>query len=472
MNWLRFTAFWYAFAALGCAASAQTVPDAANVTLIGHDALGGATGGEGLAMRIAPRTTAASVAGHRYLYVATEAFGDPVACFSVVDVENATHPVVRERVPIAGSPEQRKHVRCNSLDLAGTVLAVAQETEIGGQAGAGILFYDVADPAAPRLLSYFDTAGGASRGTHHVWFATPTQLWAAGGAGNAHVPADRVDPYAGTVYTPKRPDKDFQFAQVVDVHDPQHPRELTRWYYPGVSADDSRPLPTALPGADRGVRMHNVDVFPERPNRAFLAFVDGGIVILDTTDPANPTTVAIERYAGPGFTHTTYPVFSRNLLEVSEEAMGPPPCADGPKRASVWSIADEKHPTLLGVAPFEDTTRFCPPENTERNNGRYGSHNIWEGKPFGPSWHSDTLMLDTFFRGGLRVFDLTDPANIVDVAHYIPAYDPRADAYGSTQINDVYVDDRADIYLLDRFGGGLTIVRATMVSCGPGQCRR
>ncbi|HTW84061.1 MAG TPA: hypothetical protein VMD91_08355 [Candidatus Sulfotelmatobacter sp.] len=478
---VRVSALLFSLALVGGIASAQTAPDAQNMTLVGHNNLGGASGGEGFAMRVAPRTTRYSVAGHRYLYAASEEFGDEVACFSVVDVENPAEPVVKEQIPISigganagetpsGSADERKHVHCNSLDLAGNVLAVAQEVQKGGQPGAGILFYDVTDPGNPRLLSYFDTAGGVSHGTHHVWFADPTTLWAAGGAGTTHVPSDPSDPYAGQAYVPKRPDKDYMFAQVVDVRDPAHPRERTRWYYPGVASGDARPLPDAIPGADQGIRLHNVDVFPQRPNRAYLGFLDGGIVILDTTDPLHPATVSIFRYVGPGFTHTTYPVFARNLLEVSEEAFGPPPCADGPKRATVWSIADEKLPVLLGVAPFNDTTRFCPPVNSENNNGRYGSHNIWEGKPYGPSWHSDTLMLDTYFRGGVRVFDTSDPRSIKDVAHFIPAYDPSKDHFGTTQINDVYVDDRGLVYIDDRFGGGLTIVRSPLITCGPGQC--
>ncbi|MGD0052488.1 MAG: hypothetical protein ABSD03_11860 [Vulcanimicrobiaceae bacterium] len=481
MRMTHTAALVFAFALLGGPAAAQSVPDAANMTLLGHTNLGGASGGEGFAMRVAPRTTRYSVAGHRYLFAATEEFGDPVACFSVVDVEDPSAPVVRARVPISigganpdqpprGTPEERKHVHCNSLDLAGTVLAVAQETQTGGAPGAGILFYDVSDPANPRLLAYFDTSGGVAHGTHHVWFANATTLWAAGSAGNTHIPADLGDPYAGTTFTPKRPDKDYMFAQVIDVRDPAHPKEITRWYYPGVAVGDPHPLLDALPGADQGVRLHNVDVFPERPNRAYLGYLDGGIVILDTSDLQHPALVSILRYAGPGFTHTAYPIFGRNLLEVSEEAFGPPPCADGPKRATVWSIADEHLPVLLGVAPFADTNRFCPPQNTEHNTGRYGSHNIWEGKPNGPSWHSETLMLDTYFRGGVRVFDISDPRNITDVAHYIPAYDPSTNSSGSTQINDVYVDDRGYVYIDDRFGDGLSILSSPLIRCGPGQC--
>jgi hypothetical protein len=219
-----------------------------------------------------------------------------------------------------------------------------------------------------------------------------------------------------------------------------------------------------------GVRLHNVDVFPQAPNRAYLAMLDGGIVILDTTNKFRPVPVTIFKYRGPGFTHTVYPVFGRNLLEVSEEAFGPPPCSDGPKRATIWSIENERLPVLLSAAPFLDTTRFCPPTNSANNTGRYGSHNIWEGKPFGPSWSSTTLMLDSWFRGGIRAFDFTNPFNVRDVGHYIPAFNPATNTTGSIQINDVYVDDRAFVYIVDRFGDGLYILSSPLIRCGPGQC--
>jgi hypothetical protein len=68
------------------------------------------------------------------------------------------------------------------------------------------------------------------------------------------------------------------------------------------------------------------------------------------------------------------------------------------------------------------------------------------------------------------VFDISDPRHIIDVAHYIPAYDPSTNSSGSTQINDVYVDDRGYVYIDDRFGDGLSILSSPLIRCGPGQC--
>ena len=134
-------------------------------------------------MRVAAATTAASVSGHRYLYVASEGFGDPVTCFTVVDVADPAQPQVPHvfrfrsaaRIPVPNR-------------------------------GAGILFYDVTDPASPRLLSFFDTPGGASRGTHHVWFAAGgRELWAAGGAGSRTSPPIRPIPMLGKRSCPNAP---------------------------------------------------------------------------------------------------------------------------------------------------------------------------------------------------------------------------------------------------------------------------
>ena len=83
---------------------------------------------------------------------------------------------------------------------------------------------------------------------------------------------------------------------------------------------------------------------------------------------------------------------------------------------------------LLGTAPFLDTDRFCPPDNTAA----------------------------------------TDPAAIRDVVSYIPAYDSSTGRNGSIQINDVYVDDRSLVYILDRFGDGITILRSPLIDCKTG----
>ena len=47
--------------------------------------------------------------------------------------------------------------------------------------------------------------------------------------------------------------------------------------------------------------------------------------------------------------------------------------------------------------------------------GRFGAHNIHENVPLPTCWQSDQIVLGTFFNGGLRAYDISNP------------YQPQAD---------------------------------------------
>jgi len=392
------------------------------------------SGGEGMAMVISP-------GNRRILYVAHEA---PPKCFMVVDVTDPAAPQVIEDVD-APLPT----ISCNSLDAAGNVLVVAAESQKEGEPGGGIRVWSITDPLHPKLVTYFDLTGPYSRGTHHVWLESPTRAWLASGAADFHA---------------KRANHDDRFVMAVDLHDTAHPKELGRWWFPGQRVGDPEPAPGAIPQGDnspQNVQPHNIDVFPNHPNRAYVGYVDGGIVILDTHDVAHPKAVGIVTYLSPGYTHTTVPLFDRKLLVVSEEATGER-CSDGPHRVSLWDIADETKPRLLSVAPFAaDSAALC------KAGGRYGAHNIWESKPSGPTYKTDRYVIGSFFAGGVRMFDTADPHRIVEAAYYVPAPSPSF-SKGQVQINDVFVDDRGIIYGCDRFNGGLYILQSDLL---PAQAR-
>jgi len=110
------------------AARAQsTTAGASNMRIIGHSDLKGVgKGGEGLALKQYPD-------GRRILYLAHES--GPM-CFSVVDVTRPEQPKVIVQLPV-----EADFVRCNSLGLAGDVLAVAHRTEKIGQDHAGLDVY-------------------------------------------------------------------------------------------------------------------------------------------------------------------------------------------------------------------------------------------------------------------------------------------------------------------------------------------
>src|SRR5580700_8009905 len=123
------------------AAQADPLPkvaEASNMTIIGHSDLNGAgKGGGGLALRQYPD-------GRRILFLAHES---APMCVSIIDVTKPEDPKVVTQIPVDG-----KDLRCNSLGLSGTTMAVAHQTDQPGQPGAGMNVYDVADPAHPKLL--------------------------------------------------------------------------------------------------------------------------------------------------------------------------------------------------------------------------------------------------------------------------------------------------------------------------------
>ena len=77
-----------------------------------------------------------------------------------------------------------------------------------------------------------------------------------------------------------------------------------------------------------------------------------------------------------------------------------------------------------------------------------------ENVPLPTSWHSDTVILGTFFNGGLRAYDITNPYQPKEVGAFVPPA-PSLSAPGAIQLNDVFVDEREIVYTVDRHSGGL-----------------
>ena len=86
--------------------------------------------------------------------------------------------------------------------------------------------------------------------------------------------------------------------------------------------------------------------------------------------------------------------------------------------------------------------------------GRFGAHNIHENVAVPTSWQSDQIVIGTFFNGGLRAYDISNPYQPQEVAAFVPP-PPKGTPAGAVQINDVFVDEREIVYAVDRHTGGL-----------------
>ena len=315
--------------------------EAKNMRLLGHNNLNGfGNGGEGLALQ-------QTRDGRRMLYIAHESAPKN---FTVVDVSDPTEPCVITQTDL---PHDK--VRSNSLDVVGDVLAVAYQTSEPGLKPAGVELFDVSDPAAPRSIAFLDRSGPHSRGAHCLWFVDGEYIHLSSGAPDV-VPTHR---------------QDDQFYQIIDVRDPARPTEAGRWWLPGTMEGDDVAPPERHETFDMGFRTHNINVYPERPDRAYVGYIDGGAIILDISDKSRPQMVSRLDYHPPmsGFTHTVLPIFSRDTLIVSDEAIQPGG-KDWPKPVWVVDMHDERRPMITGTLPLPPVAEFA-----ERG-GRFGAHNL------------------------------------------------------------------------------------------------
>jgi hypothetical protein len=327
-------------------------------------------------------------------------------------------------------------MRSNSLDLAGDLLVVAYQTKVVGAKPAGFELFDVSDPGKPRTVAFFDASGAHSRGVHHLWSVDGRYVHIASGAAD---------------FQPRNP-KDDQCYRIVDVRQPSRPVEVGRWWLPGTREGDPEPAPARHPTFDSGFRAHNTNVYPQRPDRCYLGYIDAGMFIMDISDKSRPKPIARWDNSPPytGFTHTVVPLFERELLIVTDESTEDG-AQDWPKLIWILDMRDETHPVSISTCPL-------PPVDAYKDRGgRFGAHNIHENVALPTAWQSDQIVLGTFFNGGLRAYDISNPYQPKEVGAFVPP-PPKGTPAGAVQLNDVFVDERAIVYTVDRHTGGLYVL--------------
>ena len=403
-------------------AVAPQTPDVRGFKPLAHHDLNGFGGlGEGMAIQIAPD-------GRRILWLAHEAAPKN---FTAVDVSDPRAPkqVIQTDLP-------QPYMRSNSLEIVGNMMAVAYQTKQAGQQPAGMELFDISTPEEPKTIAFFDASGPYSRGVHQLWFCDGEYV---------HISAGAAD------FRSHRPGDD-QFYRIIDVRNPAKPEEVGRWWVPGVRVGDGEELPVQHNPRGAGFRVHNTNVYPQRGDRAYLGCVDGGVVILDIADKANPKVVSRWNNSPPylGFTHTVLPLFDRELLVVTNESIKDA-AADWPKL--MWIVDARFEGNLVPIS----TLPLPPPDTFKNRGGRFGAHNVHENIPTPTSFQSDQVIFGTFFNGGLRAFDISNPYQPREVACFVPE-PPVGAPTGSIQLNDVFVDERSIVYTVDRHVGGLYVL--------------
>jgi hypothetical protein len=226
---------------------------------------------------------------------------------------------------------------------------------------------------------------------------------------------------------------------IVDVSDPARPTEVGRWWWPGMWPGGGE---TMGPPVTSEWMVHHAMVHGDR---AYVGFWDGGMVIVDISDPATPETVSRLDWEEGGHTHTCLPLPDRDLVVVTDEAVTEG-CEGDRHMVRVVDVSDETAPFVRSVCPVPEGD-FC-----ERGL-RFGAHCLHESRP--GSYRSQSLVFATYFNAGLRVFDVSDPDDPMEVAHWIPECPP---GQAAAQINDVFVTEDHVVFVTDRVNGGVYIL--------------
>ena len=253
-----------------------------NMKLISHHDLNGYGNiGEGVAIH-------KTRDGRRIFYMAHVAAPKDITSVDVTDINN---PKL-----IAQTDLEYPHLRSNSLSIVGDTMLVAYQSTDHNQPGTGVGVYDISNAEEPRRIGFWNAQGPQSKGCHCLWW----------------VDGEYAHLSSGTPDSRPTNSKDDQFYVILDVKNPSNPVEAGRWHFPGTQEGDSAPPLARHPQFDAGHSLHNANVYPDRPDRAYCAWKDSGVVTLDISDKSNISMIANVNYAPPfpGFTHTVLPLFN------------------------------------------------------------------------------------------------------------------------------------------------------------------
>lgn len=341
---------------------------------------------------------------------------------SIIDVSAPSRPKLITQ--IARPPGTHSH----KVQVVGNILLVNHERNRFEQEtprtwSAGLAIYDVSDPARPEQIGFYETPG---IGVHRMtWWE-----------GDIAYVSGTDDGFVG------------RLLHVVDLSDPASPAEIGRWWYPGQhrsGGEEPGWSEATDPGpgdAGRQFMLHHALPYGDR---LYAGYWDAGLVILDISDKANPKMIS-RLQLGPESrnTHTAFRPPGRDFVVVTDEQLTR---WIGVQR-HVWivDISDEADPRVLSRLPVPDGARH-------HDGVRWGPHNLHEMRP--GSFVDSNLIFLTYFAGGLRAYDISDPRNPVEVAHLVP---PAPAGRDSIQLNDVTATEDGLVFVTDRHGEGLFVV--------------
>ena len=332
---------------------------------------------------------------------------------------------------------------------------------------SGLQIYSLKeDPENPRLLSHWETGLADGLGVHRFMY---------NGGRYVHMSSD-CPGYIGQIY------------RILDIEDPAAPVEVGRWWMPEQFADgmEDGTFPVGHHDEKDWPQLHGPPYVQD--GIAYCAYWAGGGILVDVNDVTRPKKIG-QLPMMPPFSgklagarcHTFLPLagrpfavltnegerfasWSKEVIESSGRDSGAQPL-NGIHMIDVSDISD---PTLVASFPYPEVPLGYPYPNFNTAGldcqGPFGPHNLHE--PMGKPWLEDDpgRVYCCYFHAGMRVYDVSDPYYIKEIAYFIPPnpekkcfeVDMPGPLLGTAE--DCIVDDRGYIYM-DTFHDGLYILR-------------
>jgi hypothetical protein len=404
---------------------------------------------------------------------------------SVVDVTDPRHPVYLFHIPGpsgAGEAGGAQMVRaCSARELPNADLngdpGRTKHYLLRATANAHEV-WDVTNPSRPSLVT---TVVANLRNTHKSWWECDT--------GIAYLVSDGTDLVHATPAFPNW--RTNRMTQIFDLSNPADPRFVRNYGLVGQQPGATGPVPQSV---------HGMIALGDRVYFGHGTGSNGVLQIVDRTKLLDPTKCATPPSAGfrtnptdadllcaqlgrldtsPTMgAHTVFPVLQqpvpdfasspnavRDFIVLVNEAGGNR-CSDPRQMAYLVDISTPSKP--MPIANFHVPAAsgdFCS------RGGRFGSHSSNESFT---SVFYGKLVFVAWFNAGVRAIDIREPFSPLEVGFFIPATtantDPRpegcrlgVDAVCDVviQTNNVEVDGRGLVYIVDRANTGMHILRLT-----------
>jgi hypothetical protein len=292
------------------------------------------------------------------------------------------------------------------LNVPEAVLPRLRHTLEHGYRDGGFRVFDIADRARPRELAYVRTGGV---GVHR--FDMDERY--------AYISTE-MEGFAGNILV------------VYDIADPTRPAEVSRWWMPGQNvAAGETPHWKGL-----SHRLHHALRFG---SELWAAVWYAGLRVIDASDITNLRTIGAFNYHPPfpEPTHTVAPVPVRwqgrqIAVAVDEEHDH----KKGQLHGGLWFLDVEDRSDIHPLSMFHLSEQDSP----FSGKGRFGAHQFQERV-------ADDRLFCTWFAGGVRMIDLSNPVEPEEIGWHIPE---PASGQDAPQSNDVFVDERGLVYVIDR----------------------